>query len=250
MTIGRIDESQRGAARAAGIAYLLALAASVFAEFYVNGQLIVSANSAQIATNIMTHERLFRLGIASNLVAFAADGVLLVSLYVVLKPISRSLALVAAGWRLVETLVLVSTSMRDLDALRVLSGADYLRVFEPEQLQALSRMAVAAHGAAYNLALFFFGLGSTMFCLLWFKSRYIPRALAACGVLSSLLVAACTFSFLIFPYLATIVSVGVYAGPIFFFELTLGLWLLLKGLPYSVTAEPERATAQPKAGAP
>ena len=248
MTVSMIAESQRRAARAAGIAYLLAMAASVFAEFYVNGQ-FVSANAAATAANITAHERLFRLGIASNLVAFATDGILLVALYVVLKPISRGLALVAASWRLVETLVLVSTSMRDLDALRVLSGADYLRVFEPDQLQALSRMALGAHGTAYNLALFFFGLGSTVFCLLWFKSRYIPRTLAGFGVLSSLFVAACTFSFLIFPHLATIVSVGVYAAPIFLFELTLGFWLLVKGLPNSVTAQPEQASAQRPPGA-
>jgi hypothetical protein len=45
-----------------------------------------------------------------------------------------------------------------------------------------------------------------------------------------LLVGICTFAFIIFPELRKIVTIGYYAGPIFIFELTMGFWLLLKGL--------------------
>jgi hypothetical protein len=74
--------------------------------FYVNGQLIVSADAAATAANITAHERLFRLGIASNLVALATDGILLVALYVVLKPISRDFLfeLTLGFWLLVDGL--------------------------------------------------------------------------------------------------------------------------------------------------
>jgi len=98
MTIGTIDESQRNAARVVGLSYLLALPPAIFAEFYVRGQLIVSGDVAQTARNIMAHERLFRLGTASNLSVFAIDVVLIMALYVVLMPINRSLALLATGW--------------------------------------------------------------------------------------------------------------------------------------------------------
>jgi hypothetical protein len=47
---------------------------------------------------------------------------------------------------------------------------------------------------------------------------------------------ACAFSFIIFPELAKIVPVEIYGAPIFFFELTMGFWLLLKGLPPSGAA--------------
>jgi Domain of unknown function (DUF4386) len=76
MTIGTIDESQRKAATVVGFAYLFALPPAIFAEFYVRTQLIAFDNAAQTAQNIMAHERLFRLGTASNITVFAVDGFL------------------------------------------------------------------------------------------------------------------------------------------------------------------------------
>ena len=67
MTIETIDESQRKAATVVGFAYVFALPPAIFAEFYVRTQLIAFGNAAQTAQNIMAHEPLFRLGIASNL---------------------------------------------------------------------------------------------------------------------------------------------------------------------------------------
>src|SRR5207302_2681479 len=164
MTIGDIDESQRKAATVVGFSYLFALPPAVFAEFYVRTQLIVSDNAAQTARNIMAHERLFRLGTASNLTVFAVDVVLILSLYVVLMPVNRSLALLATGWGLIETATLVVVTLSDFDVLRILSGADYLHAFEANWLQALARLSVSAHADAYNVGLVLAGLRSTAFC--------------------------------------------------------------------------------------
>ena len=97
MTIGTVDESQRKAATVVGLSYLFALPPAIFAEFYVRAQLIAGGNAEQTARNIMAHERLFRLGIASNLTVFAVDVVLIIALYVVLRPVNRSVALLATG---------------------------------------------------------------------------------------------------------------------------------------------------------
>jgi hypothetical protein len=230
MTIGTIDESQRKAARLVGFSYLFALPPAIFAEFYVRAQLIASGNAAQTARNIMAHERLFRLGTASNLTVFAIDVVLIIALYVVLMPVNRSLALLATGWGLIETATLVFVTLSDFDVLRILSGADYLHAFEATQLQALARLSLSAHADAYNVGLVLAGLRSTAFCYIWFTSRFIPRALAAWGMFASFLMGASAFSFIIVPELAKVVPVEIYGAPIFFFELTMGLWLLLRGL--------------------
>ena len=68
-----------------------------------------------------------------------------------------------------------------------------------------------------------------MFAYLWFKSRYIPRWLGALGMFSPLLVAIVTLAIMVFPDLAAVV-IPVYFAPIFIFEVTLGLWLLIKGI--------------------
>jgi len=227
-----IDETQRKAARAVGFTYLFALVVGVFAEFYVRQTLVVNGNAAQTAQNILAHEGLFRLGVIANLTVFAADVVLITALYVVLRPMAPNLALAAAFWRLLETASLSITALNDFDVLRLLSGAGYLQAFEAHHLHALVRLSIGAHGSSYLLGLFFFGFGSTLFCYLWFRSGYIPRALAGFGVFASALVGICAYLFILFPKLADIAIPGCFA-PVFFFELTLGSWLLLKKLPPS-----------------
>ncbi|HYU54408.1 MAG TPA: DUF4386 domain-containing protein [Gemmatimonadaceae bacterium] len=248
MTIGTIDESQRKAATVVGLSYLFALPPAIFAEFYVRTRLIAFDNTAQTARNIMAHERLFRLGTASNLTVFAVDVVLIIALYVVLMPVNRRVALLAMGWGLIETASLVVVTFSDFDVLRILSGADYLHAFQANQLQALARLSLGAHGAAYNVGLVLAGLRSTAFCYLWFKSHFIPRALAAWGMFASFLMGACAFSFIIFPELTKVVAVEIYGAPIFFFELTMGFWLLIRGLPPSGAA-PDRVSGSAQAGA-
>ena len=236
MTIGTIDVSQRKAATVVGLCYLLALPPAIFAEFYVRAELIAFDSAAQTAHNIMAHERLFRLGTASNLTVFALDVALIIALYVVLMPVNRSLALLAAGWGLIETATLVAVTLSDFDVLRILSGADYLRAFDANQLQALARLSVSEHADVYNVGLVLAGLRSTAFCYLWFRSRLIPKILAAWGMVASLLMGVSAFSFIMFPELAKLIAVEIYGSPIFFFELSMGFWLLLKGLPPSGAA--------------
>jgi uncharacterized protein DUF4386 len=236
MTFDTIDETQRKAGTVVGFSYLLALPPAIFAEFYVRSRLIAFGDVAQTAANITAHERLFRLGTASNLTVFAIDVVLIIALYVVLMPVGRILALIAAGWGMIETATLVFVTLSDFAVLRILSGADYLHAFEAGRLHALARLSLSAHADAYNVGLVLAGLRSTAFCYLWFKSRYIPRALAIWGVVASFLMGMCAFSFIVFPELANSISVAIYGAPIFFFELTMGFWLLLKGLPPSRTA--------------
>jgi hypothetical protein len=231
MTTGAIDESQRKAAMVVGFAYLLALPPAIFAEFYVRAHLIAFDDAAQTAQNIMAHERLFRLGIASNLFVFSLDVVLITALLVLLIPVNRGVALLAAGWGLIETATLVVVTLSDLDVLRILSGPNYLHAFEASRLQALARLSLSAHADVYNVGLVLAGLRSTAFCYLWFKSRLIPRALAAWGVGASFLMGASAYALIIDPEIAKIIPVEAYGGPIFFFELTMGFWLLLKGLP-------------------
>src|SRR5450756_1917069 len=153
MAIGTIDAAQRRAATVVGLSYLFALPPAIFAEFYVRTRLIAFHDAAQTAQNIMAHERLFRLGTAGNLTVFALDVVLILALYVVLMPVNRSLALVATGWGLIETAILVVVTLSDFDVLRILSGADYLRALDADQLHVLMGLAVASHDATYRVGL-------------------------------------------------------------------------------------------------
>jgi hypothetical protein len=232
------DAIQRRWARVVGFSYLFALVPAIFAEFYVSGRL-VSGDAIATAQNIIAHERLFRLGIASNLLVFAADVVLVTALYVVLERVNRRLALLATFFRLIETTILIVATLNDFYVLRLLAGASYLTTLNPDVLAALARVSIGAHGSAYGVGLLLFGFGSPVFCYLWLKSGYIPKALAVWGLVASAWIGVCAFAFIIFPELQNVITIGYFGGPIFLFELTIGSWLLFKGVtgyPVAVTS--------------
>src|SRR5262249_46134931 len=111
MTSLTVDESQLKAARVIGFSYLFAMVTANFSELYVRGRLIVPDDAAQTAQNIMAHERLFRLGLASYLLCLAIDVPLIAGLYVVLKKVNPNLALFALVLRVVETATCVAATL-------------------------------------------------------------------------------------------------------------------------------------------
>jgi len=224
----RIEPAQQTAAKVAGFTCLFTMATVVFANFGIYTHLIVVGNAAETARNIMAHERLFRINIACDLIYGAGVIVLLTALYVILKPVSRSLALLAAFFRLVYSLMWVVMALNLFDVLRLLSGADYLRVFEADRLQALARLYLAAGFDVYYVGLLFYALASTVCSYLWFKSNYIPRALAAWGAISSVWCATCTFAFIIFPNFDKTVNLWWFDSPMASFEMATSVWLLFK----------------------
>ena len=166
MTISTIDDSQRTAARVAGFTCLFTMATVVFANFRIHERLIVAGNAAETARNIVAHERLFRIGIACGLIYCAGIVILLTALYVILKPVNRGLASLAAFWRLAYALMWVLMTLNLFEALRLLSGADYLRVFEADRLQTLARLYLGARFDQYYVGLLFYALASTVMQLL------------------------------------------------------------------------------------
>jgi hypothetical protein len=229
MTISTIDESQRTAARIAGLACLISFVTVVAVNFGIFGRLIVSANAAETARNVLAHKTLFRIGVAGDMVYCVGVVVQLTALYVILKPVDENLALLAAFGRLVHGITWLLATLNLFAALRLLSDADYSRAFGPDQLPALARLYLSGFDA-YYVGLLFWALGATVGSYLWFKSNYIPRALAAFGVVSSAWCAACTFIFYIFPDFTKLVNLWWFDSPMAIFEITLSLWLLFKGL--------------------
>jgi hypothetical protein len=224
-----IDDSQRKAAIAVGITYLFAMAASMLTEGYLRPSFIVSGDAAATAQNIAAHTTRFRIGLVVELLTFVSDTTLIAALYVILSPISRPLALYAAFLRIVGVSIGVMMAAQNFDVLRMLSGAEYLGVFNADQLAALARFTMAGHTPLYNVVFVFLGLGSTVFGYLWLKSGYVPKGLAMLGIFSSVLLAFGTLAFFLVPGLQRILF-PAYMLPMFLFEVGMGGWLLVKGL--------------------
>ena len=242
--INDIDNSQQMAAKVAGFTGLFTMAIVVAVNFAIHERLI-AGNAAETARNILAHEALFRIGIACDLIYCVGLVVLLTALYVILTPVSQGLAMLAAFFRLVYAFIWVLMTINLSDALRLLRGADYLRVFEADRLQALARLSLGRSFDQYYVGLLFYGLASAACGYLWLKSRYIPQALAAFGVISSVFCAGCTLAFIIFPDFTKLVNLWWFDSPMGVFELVLSLWLLLKGIrsPHLLTSPASSAAA-------
>lgn len=134
----RIEQaSPRFKARIAGVFYLLTILAGIFAQGFVSMRLVVSGEAAATATNILAHESLFRLGFTVYMIEMACQIIFTVLLYELLKPVSKSISLVAAVLGLAGCTIKAFSRVFYLGPLLILHGAPYLSIFSKEQLQAL-----------------------------------------------------------------------------------------------------------------
>jgi hypothetical protein len=225
-----IDNSQRTAAKIAGCCGLLTFAIVVFGNYVLLNPLYVPDNAAGTAQNVMAHQTQFRVALICFITYGIGAIVLLTALYVVLAPVNRGLALAGALFRLVFAMLWLIAPLNSLAALRLLGDASYLKVFEPDRLQALARVQLAGSFDDYYVGLPFFGLAATVCAWLWWKSNYIPKGLALFGVIASAWCVLCAFIFLIFPHFNKIVNDYIFDSPMALFELIVSFWLLLKGL--------------------
>lgn len=216
-------KSPRPRARLTGVVYLLYFLTVMSAAFLVKG-LVVSADAAATANNILAHESLFRMSFAINLIATALYITLTALLYELFKPVNRTLALLAAFFSLAGCAVQALSYVFSLAPFLLLGGAHYLSVFNLEQLQALALLFLKLHSQTEQIDLVFFGFFDLLIGCLIMKSTFLPRVLGALMALAGL-------GWLVFlvPPLAN--QLSHFILPLgFLAELLLLLWLLVKGV--------------------
>ena len=148
--------------------------------------------------------------------------------------------LFSAFGRLVHGFMWLVVTLNLFTVLRLLGDAEYTRMLGQEQLRALVVLRLSGSDQ-YYVGLLFWALAATAVAYLWFKSKYIPGALAVFGVVSSVWCVVCTVVFYISPGFAKVVNLWWFDSPMVIFEITTSFWLLLKGLRQSGVAESERA---------
>jgi len=225
--------SNKKIARILGLLYLVIAVVAPFGMLYIPSNLVVPGDAATTANNIMASESLFRIGLVSDSVVFLVEIVLVVLLYVLFRPINKTLSLVAAFSRLAMTVVQGVNLLNHLFPLLLLGGADYLTVFEPDQLYAFVLLFLNAHEYVAYIWGAFFGLHCLFLGYLLFKSGYFPRVL---GIVLGILLVFGSLGYLIDSFgnflfsnfNATVSMVFLIPGTIG--ELILTFWLLLKGI--------------------
>jgi hypothetical protein len=217
------EASPRPRARITGVVYLLYFLTAVLGEFFLRN-LVVSGDAAATANNILAHQPSFRLGLATGLIAVACYIALTALFYDLFKPVNRSLSFLAAFFSLVGCAILAFGSLFQLAPLVVLGGSQYLSVFTVEQLRALALMFLELNTQAGNIGVVFFGVYCLLIGYLIFQSTFLPRILGALMSLAGL----GWLTFLSPPLANYLSPYNLVLG--FLAELSLCLWLLVKGV--------------------
>lgn len=215
--------------RAAGMLYL-----AIFIVYplstAVRSMLVVPDDAAATAQNISSSETLFRWGMAGEAMIFLIEIALAAILYVLLRPVSRSMSLAGAFARVSEGVVMAASNLfTSILTLVAVGGAGYLTAFDSGQREALGLFFQEANEYVVLVWGFFFALSLMLTGALVFKSGFFPKlpgvllALAGAGYFVQ------SFGTIVAPGLAgaleTVVIVLAVPG-----ELVFAVWLLIKGV--------------------
>jgi hypothetical protein len=223
-----VESSPQTYARVGGALYLMLIGLGGVGLF-ARDSLIVASDAAVTAVNITTHESLWRLGIAAELVALICAIVLAMIYFVLLRPVSRELNLVATFLRLVATAIQAVAILNLAAALFPLGNAAYLKAFTPDQLYAMTRLAIRSHAYGYGLSLLFFGSCFLAHGRLIFRSGFLPKSLGILIQVAGVCYLTNSFTLFLAPNIYEQIFPAILL-PAFVAEVSLCFWLLMKGV--------------------
>ena len=228
-------------ARFAGILFLLSLSAGGFGEAYAPAKIIVSGDAAATVANIKAFELTYRLGFAGFMLESLSDITLAWLFYVLLKPVHRNLSLLAAFFGLMATALFAFAELFYFAPTVLISGANYLESFSPDQINSLVLLSLKCYSFAGMIFTAYYGAAWLVRAYLMIQSKYLPKFL---GVLMGLggagFVARNLLMILKPAYASDVLLMLMLPG-----GLLLTFWLLVKGVDRA-SWDAARAELQPQ----
>ena len=213
-------------ARIAGILFLISLVCGGFGEAYVPSKLIVAGDAAATVANIKNFDFIYRLGFAAFLIESLCDIALVGILYVLLKPVNKTLSLLAAFVGLVGTALFAFAELFYIAPLLITGGADYLKTFTPDQLNSLALLSMKFYGYAGMITTAYYGLSWIFRSYLIWESGYLPKFLGALMAIGGIGFVVKNFLLILAPaYASDVFLMLMFPG-----GLAMTIWLLVKGV--------------------
>jgi hypothetical protein len=201
----------------------LASVPAPFGLIYVPNKLIVLNDATATANHLRASESLLRFGIGCELLGSIVFILVAVVLSRLFKAVNETLALAMMILILVSIPISLLSVVNELVALIVVSGANFLSVFDTGQLNALAYILMRLHGRATLVAEIFWGLWLFPFGILVIRSRFIPRFLGYLLFLAALGYLASSLTFIILPAYGDVVD--KFASQLPVCELPIIFWL-------------------------
>ena len=217
--------SLRTAAMVAGLGLLLMAILAPFALLNTYQNVFVAGDAQTTAENITALGNMFNIGISIFLIVAILDIIVAWALYILFKPVNKSLSLLAAWFRLVYAPLFALALNPLFSASQLLSGADYLKAFDANQLSAQAMLSISAFKNGWDIGLVIFGLHLLVLGYLAFQSGFIPKWLAVLLVVASIGYIVDSFGKFLLPSYNISLAQFTFVG-----EALLIFWLLWRGI--------------------
>jgi len=214
-------------ARLAGFLYLFTYVVPI-TGWTIAARYEVRGNFAETAHRIAASELFYRFGLSCLFLTCILCIFLAMGLYVALKPVNSTLALFGLLFRLAENVVGAVFAVVDFTMVKAYTGGDLSAVFTEKQLSAVTTLLAHAGGIEMSVTMVFLGIGSAFFFYLFLRSGYIPKVLSVYSLCAAPIFIGVSFACLLWPQYSTKLQMGWL--PLALAEISLGLWLLIKGL--------------------
>lgn len=186
MTSRISTSSPRFLARMTGLFFLLTILTGIFAQGFVSERLLDFNDAAATATSILAHRGLFQLGFAVYLIGMACQVVSAVLFYQLLKPVNRTVALLALFLQVTGCIIKTFARVFFIAPLFVLGRSAPLVGFSVEQLQSLALILLKVNDQGAAMALVFFGFSTLLSGYLIFRSTFLPHWLGVWSFIAGL----------------------------------------------------------------
>ena len=235
--------SPKKTARVAGVLYLLLFFLGPFSFFYIPSQFHIVGDGTASLARIVESEALFRTGIVSESLIFLTEIVLSVLIYLLLRPAGKGLAMIAVIARLMQSGIQGVNLFTSAFALNIATHGAMFGGLDATQLGDLALLALHGHNSGVMISQFFFGFHCIFLGLLLMRAEFLPKWIGILLLVASAGYLIDAYGYFLAPQYGAIY--GMIVGiPAVVSELSLTLWLLIKGVDETVWKQKAEATAQ------
>ncbi|MFI5252989.1 MAG: DUF4386 domain-containing protein [Bacteroidota bacterium] len=222
-----IDASRQFYARLAGFMFLFYIVTGITCMILFSHATGGDGITAKL-TSIIENATTVRLTIVLDLLAFVDAVVLAVALYAITRDQDHDLAVMALCCRVSEGVIVAISTVTTLGLLSIAMATTGADARDTDAVHTIAAFLFKVDGWTTIISGTCFAVGSTIYSYLFLRARSIPVPLAWLGIIASILLVP-ALPLQLAGFIGGPVTTYIWI-PILVFEMTLGLWLLIKGV--------------------
>lgn len=213
-------------ARVAGVLLVVSIFAGGFGESFVPGKLIAANDMVETAHRMAASVGLFRASFACYILEAACDVSLTAIFYLLLRPVSRPLSLIALCFGMVGTAVFAAGEILYFAAGLPAIDPGVAKVFGPDGGASFTYLCLTLYGYVFNIFAALYGIPVMLRGYLISRSGYLPRVLGWIVMFGGAGFIVKNFVVVLAPQYDSM----AFVLPMFLAMISMAFWFLAKGI--------------------